>query len=269
MAISVAGGPSLGGAIRGAAGDFYSNSWRLVPANIVWAVGFLGLIVAGPTLLGLVIACLLALPTAGLFTMAGRLARLEPTAFADFGAGIVASWRPALFIGAATTGLGLVFTTNLLVGLRADEPLGWFVGAAAFWGIVGLGLGLLALWPLLGDPRRRGVPLGRRLRLAALVLLLRPLRIVALGAFSILILVVSTILVAALLTISVAYVSLVAARVILPIADLLEPPPGGPGEGEAEQNPPGDVARRSVGGTARGGDEEQGGQGGHPRREAR
>ncbi len=241
MAISVVGGPSLGGAIRGAAVDFYHNSWRLVPANVVWAVGFLGFVVAGPTLLGLVIASLLAIPTAGLFAMAGRLARLEPTAFADFGAGIVASWRPALIVGAVTTGLGLVFTTNLLVGLGADEPLGWFVGAAAFWGIVGLGLGLLALWPLLGDPRRRALPLRRRLRLAALVVLVRPLRIVALGSFAILVLVVSTILVAALLTISVAYLCLVSARVVLPLADELEPPPGGPGEGEGHEDLPGEV----------------------------
>lgn len=259
MAISAVGGPSVGRAIRGAAVDFYYNSWRLVPANILWAVGFLGLVVAGPTLLGLVIAPLLALPTAGLFAMAGRLARLEPTAFGDFGAAIVASWRPALLVGAATTGLGLVFTTNLLVGLRADEPLGWFVGAAAFWGIVGLGLGLLALWPLLGDPRRRALPLGRRLRLAALVLLVRPLRIVALGSFSILVLVVSTVLVAALLTVSVAYLCLVAARVVLPIADLVEPPPAGPGEDAVDEEPRGEVARRSVDGIARGGGEEQDG----------
>lgn len=217
--------PSLGRAIREAAVDFYYNSWRLVPANVAWAaVGLVILAVGGPGLVGLGLVPFLALPTVGLFAMAARLARGEPTSLNDFGAGIRASWRPALLVAAGSVAAALVCTTNLLTGLGSNEPLGWFVAASAFWGDVGLALGLPAIWSILGDPRRREVALGRRLRLAALVVLVRPRLVAVLGLFAVVLLVVSTILFAALVTVSIAYLALVAARIVLPIADGLEPP---------------------------------------------
>lgn len=217
--------PSLGRAVREAAVDFYYNSWRLVPANVAWAAVGLGiLVVGGPGLVGLALAPLLALPTVGLFAMAARLARGQPTSFGDFGAGIRASWRAALVVGAGSVAAALVCTTNLLTGLGSDEPVGWFVAASAFWGDVGLAIGLPAIWSILGDPRRRGVPLGRRLRLAGLVVLVRPRLVVVLGLFAVVLLVVSTILFAALVTVSIAYLALVTARIVVPIADVLEPP---------------------------------------------
>lgn len=241
MTVSVAGPASLGRAIRAATVDFYENSWRLVPANLAWTgVLFIALFVGGSTPLGLLLAPLVALPTGGLFAMAGRLARAEPIGLGDFGRGIQATWRAALLVGAGVVAAVLVLTTNLLVGLGANTPLGWFVAATALWGEVGLGLGLLAAWPILADPRRATLPLRRRLRLAVLVVFLRPLRVGALALFAIALLVVSTILLAALLTIAVAYLALVASRVVLPIADGLEPPPSSdePGAGSwAEAEP--------------------------------
>ena len=78
--------PSLGGAIRAAAIDFYSNSWRLVPANLVWAAVLLAvLVVGGASIVGLALAPLLAIPTGGLFAVAARLAR---------GGSLVAAMRP-------------------------------------------------------------------------------------------------------------------------------------------------------------------------------
>ena len=61
-----------------------------------------------------------------------------------------------------------------------------------------------------------------KLRLAAGVFLLNPVRIGALAVFVTLATVVSTILTAALLTISVAFIALVACRVVYPTADRLE-----------------------------------------------
>lgn len=236
MTVSLAGPASLGRAIRAATVDFYENSWRLVPANLAWTgVLLAALIVGGPTPLGLLLVPLVALPTAGLFAMAARLARAEPIGLGDFGRGIRATWRAALLVGAGAVAAVLVLTTNLLIGLGANTPLGWFVAATALWGEVGLGLGLLAAWPILADPRRATLPIRRRLRLAVLVVLLRPLRIVGLALFTIALLAASTILLAALLTIAVAYLALVASRVVLPLADALEPAPG---SSEAGSPPP-------------------------------
>lgn len=226
MTVSLPGSPSLGRAIRAAAVDFYMNSWRLVPANLAWTVVlFAVLVVGGPTPLGILLAPLLALPTGGLFAMAARLARAEPIGLADFGRGIRLTWRAALLLGAGAVVGVLILTTNLLVGLGWNTPLGWFVAATAFWGDIVLGLFLLTAWPILADPSRATRPVRRRLRLAALVVLLHPLRLGGLGVFAAALLVASTIFLAALLTISVAYLALVASRVVLPLADRLEPPP--------------------------------------------
>lgn len=214
-------------AIRAAAVDFYYNSWRLVPANVIWAVVLLAVLIAGgATVVGLLLLPLLGVPTGGLFATAARLARSEPVSFGDFGSGIRATWRSALVVGAGSVVAALVCTTNLVIGLGSNEPVGWFVAATAFWGDLGLALSLPVIWSIVSDPRRAEWPLRHRLRLAGLVILVRPARIVALALFSAVLLTVSTVLLAALLTVSVAYLSLVVARVVLPIADKLEPPAG-------------------------------------------
>ena len=60
--------------MRAAAIDFYFNSWRLVPANLVWSVLLLAVLFAAlvwlPLLLLLVV---LALPTAGMFRIAAKV----------------------------------------------------------------------------------------------------------------------------------------------------------------------------------------------------
>src|SRR5665811_1261398 len=59
--------PRLGGALRGAAIDFYFNSWRLVPANLAWSAGLVAILALAATvsLLALLLVPLLALPTVG------------------------------------------------------------------------------------------------------------------------------------------------------------------------------------------------------------
>ena len=83
-------GPGLGAAIRAALSDGYYHSWRLVPANLVWA--FVALAVAVMVALfppAIIVAPILALPTAGIFRIATRIVRGEAVSFWD---GIVA-WR--------------------------------------------------------------------------------------------------------------------------------------------------------------------------------
>lgn len=214
---------ALAPALRQAVTDFYFNSWRLAPANLVWGVGFIALFVAGPlSLVGVAILLLLALPTAGLHRMAALIARGEPAAFSDFVDGMRRYAGPALAVTAGAVILATVFTTNVIFGLEMGGPVGWFVSAMALWGDVALAMLLVAFWPVATDPRREELGLRRWLALAGLAVIGRPGRVFLLTLIVVAILVVSTVLFAAILLVSVAYVSLVSARYVLPMVDALE-----------------------------------------------
>jgi hypothetical protein len=119
-------------------------------------------------------------------------------------------------------GFGVVLCFNLIVGLSSAEPIAWAFATAAFWGLVVLWFAAIALWPLLLDPVRSKERVTDLVRLAALVVLVRPLRFLVLAAVLTVTLVLSTLLFVALITISVAYMALVSARYVLPAADRLE-----------------------------------------------
>jgi uncharacterized membrane protein YesL len=222
--------PGLRGGIRRALQEFYFNSWRLVPANLVWGAGLLGLyVVAGVApALAIVVLPLLALPTVGLFRLGALIARDEPAALSDaFGA-----WRrfgaAALVVGTAAVVALIVFGANVVTGAASGGVLGWGLATLAGWGLAMTGLVLLAAWPLLVDPWRAELSLRARLRLAALMALAFPGRLVALGLLCAIILAVSTVAFAALVMVSVAFVAMLAAMVVLPAADRLEARLGGP-----------------------------------------
>ena len=214
---------SLRAALRTSLQDFYFNSWRLAPANLVWGVVFVAALFAGPlTLLGMGLLVLLAVPTAGLYRVGALIARGEPAAFSDFVGGMRRYGPTALIVALGVTILAFVFTTNVLVGLQAGNPLGWFISAMALWGDVGLVLLLTTFWPILVDPHREGVGLRRRLALAGLVVIGRPLRIVPLAIVVAALLVVSSVLFAAILLVTIAYIGIVSSRVVLPVVDEVE-----------------------------------------------
>ena len=214
---------SLRAALRQSLTDFYFNSWRLAPANFVWGTVLILALLAGPTsLLGLALFVVLAVPTAGLYRLGALIARGEPAAFSDFVDGMRRFGIAALATAAGAAILAVVFTTNIGVGLEVGGPLGWFISALALWGDVALVMLLVAFWPVLVDPDREGVGLRRRLMLAGLVVIGRPGRVLALTAAVAAILAVSTVLFAAILLVSVAYVAIVSARYVLPLLDALE-----------------------------------------------
>jgi hypothetical protein len=214
---------SLVGALRRSLTDFYFNSWRLAPANVVWGLGFVAFLVAGPfSVIGLVILVLLAVPLAGIQRMAALIARGEPAAFSDFVQGMRQYAAPALAVSTGAAILATVFTINVITGLEAGGPIGWFISAMALWGDVALAMLLVVFWPVLVDPHREGLGLRRRVALAGLVVIGRPGRVAALTVIVATILVVSTILFAAILIVGVAYVALVSARYVLPLLDALE-----------------------------------------------
>lgn len=217
-------GPSIGGALRAAFGDFYFNSWRLVPANLVWGVGLIALyamLLTAP-LLALLAAPLLALPTLGLYRLAALAVRGEPVALSD----AFDAWRP---FGLPALGLGIVavltftvFATNVVIGIASGTMLGWALATLAGWGLLVMGVVLMASWPLLVDPWRSDLSVRRRLRLAVLLALAHPVRLGALAVVVAVLLVVSTVAFAAIVMVSVAYVALVTSRYLLPAADRLE-----------------------------------------------
>lgn len=214
---------SLRASLRASITDFYFNSWRLAPANLAWAAVLLLAFLAGPlSLVGMALLIALAVPTVGLYRMGALIARGEPTTFSDFLGGMRRYGLTALAVGVVAVILAIVFTTNVFVGLEARNPLGWFISAMALWGDVGLAMFLVAFWPVLVDPERQGLGLRQRLALAGLAVIGRPGRMLILTAVIGLILIVSTVLFAAIVLVSVAYVALFSSRVVLPLVDALE-----------------------------------------------
>lgn len=217
--------PRLGGALRAAASDLYFNSWRLVPANAVWGLVVLLTVAAAVYwFLGTVLlVLLLAVPTAGIYRLAALITRGDASAFSDVVEAYRRYLRPALVLGGIGAVGTSVFGINVLTGLLAlGGPLGWAIATAAAWGLVILWAWLLCLWPLVVDPRREESSLRGRMRLAALLVLAFPLRIGALMIVTALLLAVSTVLFAALITITVAFCALLGCRYVLPAADRLE-----------------------------------------------
>ena len=215
--------PSVGGAFRRSIQDAYYHSWRLLPANVVWSVAALLLLAAIlVTPLAVLLAPLLALPTAGMFRIATRIVRGEAVSFWD----AIDAWRrdvrATLVAGAATTAAAVAFFSNVITGLSSASPLGWGLATLAAWGLIALWLLAFALWPILVDPRRAGRPATDRARLAALLVVAHPFRMAALAVVLTLFLAASTVAIVALVTISMSLAALVASRYVLPAADRLE-----------------------------------------------
>jgi uncharacterized membrane protein YesL len=216
--------PRLSGALRGAAIDLYFNSWRLVPANLAWSVCLVAILAlaASVSLLALLLLPLLALPTVGIYRMASLIVRSEPVALSD----AFSAWRrfggPALALATALLVAGSMFGFNVVTGLLRSDVAGWSLATLAFWGLVVVVMTASVTWPILVDPRRETLGVRARVRLAILLVLAHPMRIAALSLVLGLIVVISTVGFAALLTVSVSYLALVAARYVLPAADRLE-----------------------------------------------
>ena len=164
----------------------------------------------------------LAIPSAGLYRMGALIARDEPADFSDFVAGMRTYGPPGLLVAVGAALLAFVFTTNVAVGLQAGNPLGWLISAFALWGDVGLVMFLTVFWPVLVDPRREGLGLRRRLALSGLAVIGRPGRVAAVMAAVVVILAISTVLFAALVLVTVAYVALFSSRLMLPLVDEVE-----------------------------------------------
>ena len=215
--------PRIGGALREASSDFYYNSWRLIPANLVWgaAIMVLLLLAAAWPVGAVLLAPLLALPTAGLFRMAALIARGDFVSFRD-ALGYRSFFRPAMVAGVVLTVTTVIPAVNIAVGLGSRDPVGLVMATMAFWWLVFQGMFTICFWPILLDPRRSDLSVLERTRLAVLLVVAFPFRFAVLAFVVAVLLVVGTIVFIALVTLDLALVALLACRYVLPAADRLE-----------------------------------------------
>lgn len=208
--------------LRAALEDFYYNSWRFLAGNLMLGVMLLAIaLVALYAPIALFASPLAVVPAAGLMRMAVVLVRDGHCDLEDM---LELVRRPGrwLLLGAVQLGLLAVLLVDLRAGAVIGGLLGSFITVSALYGLLIWWLLSLTTWPLLVDPLRADEPVGKRLRVGALLLVAHPLRMVVLGLPLAVLLVLSAISVAPLVTISVAIAWLVTARYVLPAADRLE-----------------------------------------------
>lgn len=208
--------------MRVAASDFFYNSWRLVPANALVALAVIVALVSWPLAgpgLALVLAPLVAFPLSGLFRLAGLIARGRDAVLSDVWSSWRSTWRETLGLGVTFTLASFIFTTNVLVAVAAGPGPSSVIAVMAAWGLLGTWVYGLIAWPILTDPERVGTSVRDRLRLAGLLAIAFPLRLVGFALMIALFLVISTALFAAVVTVSLAFAALVSCRYVLPAAD--------------------------------------------------
>lgn len=216
------------GAVRAALSDLYFHSLPLVALNATWGLGVIGIAIAilvwSPY--ALVLVPLLAVPALGTCRLAARIVRA--TDDRSYGAALVVSRQTTLgtIVGGIGYGVALiVLASNAVIGLTGTQPLEWILGTLAAWGFVAILFGTIIAIPLLVDPLRAELPVGRRLRVAAAVAGAHPRLVATLGIGTWVFLAASTILVVAILSTGLAISALVACRVVYPRADAMMPPP--------------------------------------------
>jgi uncharacterized membrane protein YesL len=210
--------------LHSALSGFYFNSWRVVVANVIWGVMLivtLGIAISSPILGLIALLVVLPIPTAALFRVAAMIVRDEHAAVVD-----AFAWRTVakrgIGAGLIVGGASVVLLFNLVTGVSSADPVSVGFGTAAFWGLFVLWLLAASVWPLLFDPLRATEPVTSVLRLALVVVLVKPLRFIALMFVLFVILVISAILAAALLTISMGFAALVLAYYAIHSADRIE-----------------------------------------------
>lgn len=215
--------PRLGSAIRTAAEDVYFNSVRLVSANVLWGVSLLVIlfVVAGQLILAPLLVLMVPL-TMGLMGMATTLVRRRRLSWSDCIDAVRGRFWPLFGIGVAQLLLSGIAAVDVLIGLQLTGFVGPVVVIGGLYTLAAIWLLAVTTWPLLLDPVRDADGIRPRLRLGFLLAVAHPVRLGALALLLAVFLVLSTALVAALVTISGALTMLVAAHYVLPAADRLE-----------------------------------------------
>jgi uncharacterized membrane protein YesL len=213
----------LGGAVRAGAEAFYYNSFRFLPANLLFGAALLvvaTLLLVGP--IGFVAAVGLIPLSAGVMRMATHYVRHRYVFFSEF-------WQPmrrwpgrVLLLGVAQLGLITVLVVDFLVGAGMESWFGTFLAVSALYALLVLWIFSLIVWPLVLDPEREDEPVRAQLRLAALLVLAHPVRMTVFGGVIGAIVLISTVAIVAIATFALALAWLVVAHYVLPAADRFE-----------------------------------------------
>jgi hypothetical protein len=217
--------PGIAAAFRAAAVDFYFQSIRLVPANLLWGAAFLGWLAvgvgAGP-IPALVTAPLVAVPYVAAARLAALTVRGRDVVLSDIVSAVRSYGLVALVAGAVAALAVAILASNVILGANMGGVPGWILSTLATTGLIALWVYGVPFWVLLVDPEREEASPLARARIAALLAVAIPGRLSLLALLLAVLLLVSTVAFVALLTIAPTYALLVSARYTLPPADRLE-----------------------------------------------
>lgn len=215
--------PTLPRAIGSGAVGLYLNSWRFLAVNLLFGLVAVAVYSAfSVTPIGALGILLLVPIAAGIMRMANRYVRHGSAEFADFLLGARRRLWQNLGLALAQLALMTIAVADVFIGLRMENVVGPVLAVASAYGFIAIWVVAVTTWPLVLDPQRDGEPLRAKLRTGAVLPLVNPLGVIPLAALIGAFLVLSTILVAAVLTFGVALAWLVAAHYVLPLADRWE-----------------------------------------------
>ena len=159
---------------------------------------------------------------AGIMRMADRYVRDGSAEFGDFLLGARRRLWQNLALALAQLALMTIAVADVFIGLQMENVVGPVLAVASIYGFIAIWVVAVTTWPLVLDPQREGEPLRAKLRTGAALPLVNPFGVIPLAGLIGGFLVLSTILVAAVLTFAVALAWLVAAHYVLPLADCWE-----------------------------------------------
>jgi hypothetical protein len=213
--------PGVGEALRRAASDFYDESWRFVLLNSAFSVYVLVVLaLAAYAPIALVLLVGAGVPAAALVSAAVTVVEAGSVTFAEVVEGLSRSWRRGLIL-AAVVG-AVVLATVISFDFYGDAGmLVWPLAVVVIYLAAIFALFQLMLWPLAIRDHDR--PLLDVAVEAALAVVRRPVPVVGLALALLAVNLVGLALaVLPLLTMTLAYSSLAAARFALPPVPLEE-----------------------------------------------
>jgi hypothetical protein len=220
-AISAVRQPRVGEVLRRAVRDFYEESWRLVLLNTLLS-GYVLLVLVAATFVPPALVLLLGAgwPAAALVSAAVIVVETGSLTFVDVAESVRRSWRRGVVLASMLA--AAVVATLISFRFYGDAgTLTWPLAVVVLYLAVIFLLYQLLLWPLAVRDCDR--PLVEVAGEAAIVLLRRPLAVLGLALALLLVNVVGLVLaVLPLLTMTIAYSVLAAARFTLPPAALEE-----------------------------------------------
>lgn len=190
--------------------------------NLAWLVvvalfGFLRLVV--PILI--VLAPLLALPTAVLMRLAVAVARDRSPSWSMATAELGRLAGRKLLLGTAQLLVLALGVVNVLLAGNIGGILGIVSAVIAAYAVIATWMYAVALWPIVCDPDREA-PLREQLRMALTVVILRPLQIGVLALITALAVIVCVQLIAPAVFLP-GFVLVVVAGYVVPFVDRLRP----------------------------------------------